>query len=231
MTPLQAAIGYTAGLLVTAAFAGVMVRRRYRNWYAFTCLLGVISLVHLLIGLWPTRFYTQGFWMAQEITTNVLRFATALELALRTFRFFPGARRTLRLAVLLVVTIILIRVIEATPVHMDLRTYLSHVHPHILNGSVWLFTVIAGFILWYRLPVDPFHKRVLLGWVPYLLTFTVATRAISSDALLAISLYVNQLAFVVLAGYWAYLAWEREPSRGSAEVGARPKASAMSPAL
>ena len=35
---------------------------------------------------------------------------------------------------------------------------MADLQPRVLNGSIWLFTAIAALILWYRLPVDPFHK-------------------------------------------------------------------------
>jgi hypothetical protein len=63
-------------------------------------------------------------------------------------------------------------------------------------------------ILWYRLPVRPFHKRVLLSYLPYLLIFTVAMNALrrpagSEDG----SSYFNQIAYLTLAA-WAWAAWQ-----------------------
>jgi hypothetical protein len=71
--------------------------------------------------------------------------------------------------------------------------------------------VIAAFILWYRLPVNPFHKRVLLSYVPYLLLFTVTMKVLErlqwQRSLLA---YLYHVGFVSLAVYWTYVAWRRD---------------------
>ena len=61
---------------------------------------------------------------------------------------------------------------------VDYVTFLEEVQPRLLNGTVWIFTAIAGLILWYRLPVAPLHKSILLGYVPYLLYDAVFLKAL-----------------------------------------------------
>ncbi len=211
MSRAQLLIAYSGTGLMAAAFLGCLARQRYRSWFFFIAYLAAVAGCASLIALWPGRFYNQDFWVAQEVTCNVLRFGAALELAFRTFRWFPGARSTLGLAVLLVVLLTFGQVVVSTPAQLDMMTFLTQVHPLILNGSVWLFTVIAAFILWYRLPVNPFHKRVLLSYVPYLLLFTVTMKALERlqwhRSFLA---YLYHLGFLTLAAYWTYVAWRSD---------------------
>jgi hypothetical protein len=78
-----------------------------------------------------------------------------------------------------------------------------------LNGTVWLFCVVSGVILWYRLPVDPFHKAILLGFVPYLLVFSVASKILSDYGwdVLRPTGYVHTVAYVLVTTFWAHAAW------------------------
>jgi hypothetical protein len=36
-----------------------------------------------------------------------------------------------------------------------------------------MMMTIAGLILWYRLPVRPFHKAILLSYLPYVFIFMI----------------------------------------------------------
>ena len=148
--------------------------------------------------------------MLNESIANLLRFVVALELAFRTFRGFPGAMARLRLVLLTVVGFTLVVVLAATPPRLDYVTFVGQVTPRVLNGSVWLFTAIAALILWYRLPVRPLYKKVLLSWVPYLLVFTVAMNALGAvgwERGLALD-YLRQVAYLALVAYWAHAAWQ-----------------------
>jgi hypothetical protein len=80
-----------------------------------------------------------------------------------------------------------------------------------LNGTVWLLTGIAAVVLWYRLPVDRFHKAILTGLVPYLLVFAIGLNAIEtsnwSTRMVESVNYFHILAFQLLVAYWVWAAW------------------------
>ena len=196
--------------MLGVTLVGVFARRRWASWYTFGAFVIVVFVTTLMIAIWPDRFYTQAFWRPKETALNLLRFAMALELALRTFRAFPGALSTLRWVVLFVLGTTFATVI-AVGSAVDDRTFVGELQPRVVNGSIWLFTAIAALILWYRLPVQPFRKAILLSYVPYLLIFTVAM-----NALVALGWerawplrYANQLAYLTLVSYWSYAAWRR----------------------
>src|SRR5713226_3351038 len=85
----------------------------------------------------------------------------------------------------------------------------GRIQPRLLNGTIWLFAAIAATILWYRLPVDPFHKAILIGFVPYLLIFTTGLNILDSygwDLRTSVN-YAQVGAYVALMAYWAHAAW------------------------
>lgn len=210
MTPLQAAIGYAGTAFLFATLAGLIVRRRYREWWSFALYLVFVAAYALLIALSPERYYRPSFWMLNESIANLLRFVVALELAFRTFRGFPGAMARLRVVLLAVVGFTLVVVLAATPPRLDYVTLVGQVTPRVANGSVWLFTAVGALILWYRLPVRAFYKKVLLSYVPYLLIFTVAMNALGAvgwERGLALD-HLRQVAYLALVSYWAHAAWQ-----------------------
>jgi cell division protein FtsW (lipid II flippase) len=214
MTTAQAWIGYGGTLALATVLAGVLVRGHYRIWWFFSLFLAVTLVSTVMILAWPSRFYTTHFWQAKETVLNFVRFAMALELAYRTFRAFPGALATARWLMLLVLAVTFAAVVMVPGGGTDYQSFLAELHPRVLNGSIWLFTAIAALILWYRLPVDSFHKAVLLGYVPFLLIFTVCINVLGTLGRSRWErgwpvLYLNQFAYLALMIHWARAAWRR----------------------
>ena len=211
MSAAQAWIGHAGTLALAVVVAGVLARRRYRVWFFFALFLAVTLASAVMIGAWPGRFHTHDFWQAKETALNFLRFGMAIELAYRTFRSFPGALATLRWTLLFVLVTTWVTVVAVSGGGVDFRSFMADLHPRVLYGSIWLFTAIAALILWYRLPVQAFHKAVLLSYVPFLLLFTVTMNALGSvsrDRLGWLS-YLYQIAYLALLVNWARAAWRR----------------------
>ena len=209
------AVGPWAGLAVIfVLLAGLAVRQRVRLCWTFPLYLGTIALADLALMVGPPPFDSQLFWFGKELVITVLRFALALELTYRTVRAFPTARATVR-AVLLGVLVLTLAIVfsgtgdlaaEGTPV---LGPLITRVQPLVLYGAIWLLTGIAGVILWYRLPVHPLHKAILVGLVPYLLLSTVSLNLIEKWGW-EVSGQVNlvpALAWLCLLSVWAVMAW------------------------
>jgi len=211
----QNAVTVAAVLLTVAALAGIAVRRRIGVCSTFVVYLGVVAAADLLMLLWPDRFWRLSFFVSKEFVINVLRFGVALELTYRTFRAFPSARAAARGVVLLVLMVILAIVfvgskdLEAPDGAPALGPLITRVQPLVVSGSIWLFTAVAGLILWYRLPVHPLHKAILVGLVPYLLLFSVSLNLLESQGweVRASASYLNTLAFLLVLVYWAVAAW------------------------
>lgn len=209
MLLLQRVIAGVGVLLLAGGALGLFVRRRYADWYFFTLYLLIVVSLEWVFPLRP-GWYTPNFYQAKEVLYSVLRFAMALEIGLRIFRAFPGALGMARRLVfaVLIGTLVAIMLVDM----QGYETFVRDVQPRILNGAVWLFSCLAGLILWYRLPLKPFYKGVVLSYVPYLLMTTVASTAVgarnfkNSDKIQ----YFNQLAYVTLLVYWNVLIWRRD---------------------
>ena len=217
-------------LLLAVILVGLLVRRRAGRCYSFTVYVTAVLACEVLITTWPAVFHIWKFWVFKEILFIVLKFAIALELAARTFRAFPGARSTARGVTLLVVLISLAAVLSLPPAtNPDFPELARQVVPRILNGTIWLFTALAAVILWYRLPVDLFHKAILVGFVPYLLVFTVALNLLvvfeGRERWPEMASYLQSVAYVLLLGYWGHAAWR--PLEGRVRAPEAPREAAQ----
>lgn len=211
MTGLQWWLGVLGEIILAVILVGLFVRGRGGRCYSFTVYVIAVLTSEILITAWPHEFFVLEKWLFKETLLNALKYAIALELAARTFRAFPGARATARAVVFLVVLVSLAAVLQAVPVTRvaDFAELASQLHTRILNSTIWVFTALAAVILWYRLPVDLFHKAILVGFVPYLLVFTVVMnllKAIGWHVLEQVS-YLQTGAYLLLLGYWGYAAW------------------------
>src|ERR1044071_7442829 len=115
MTELQKAIGNMGAAIVLVALAGIVWRRRFRQWVFFSLFLANILAYSVLVIVSSERFYRQEVYMVKEAILHLVRLAMALELAIRTFRAFPGAMATLRRMVFLVLAITVLVVVLGTP--------------------------------------------------------------------------------------------------------------------
>jgi hypothetical protein len=209
MGTFQLTIALLVLITILIVLGGLLARRRYDVAYTFTFYLAVVFGTDLLAILWPGTFYKKAFFLHKENALNALRFGVGLELMYRTFRAFPAAHRTARAVVLVVLCLTLVAAVGATPDQADAHNLVTQVQPRVLSATVWLFTALAALILWYRLPVESFHKAILLGWVPYLLIFSAALNYVGEygPQFITITNYVHTLAYLGLLAYWARSAW------------------------
>src|SRR5437870_1536981 len=229
MAPVERLIVCVGLVLLAACLTGLFARRRQGLCVSFTLYLGAVLLSDGLVVLWPGRFLTWHFWALKESIHNLLKYGIAFELTLRTFCAFPAARKTAAGLVLGVLLLTWFSVGPPAPLKVTGLQLALNLQPYVLAGTLWLFIAISALILWYRLPVAPLHKALLLGFVPYLLIFTVAMnllRAFRGDVLVLAGYFKNG-AYQALLLYWAYVAWKPGPPMG----GGRPReAAAQRPA-
>jgi hypothetical protein len=67
-------------------------------------------------------------------------------------------------------------------------------------------------VIWYRVPIHAYHKAILLGFVPYLLVFTILLRLLRHYGwdILPVVQSAEPAAYMLLMGWWAWAAWEPE---------------------
>lgn len=210
MTPYQLLMLCAGLVLEVILLAGVFRRGHYRACFAFPLYVVAVLVPSVLFAFWPGRFYTWDNYILKEIVHNLLKFAIALELAYRTFRAFPGALLTVRRVVLLAFLALAVVVASIETTGLQPSDVQLEWHTRVLNGTIWLFTAIAAMMLWYRLPVESFHKAILVGFLPYLLIFSLGLRALAEWGEAARLLQrVHTSAYLVLLLYWNRAAWAR----------------------
>jgi hypothetical protein len=202
-------------LLYGVTVAGVVKRGRLRLCRMFLLFLVVVLLTDIPPVFWPEKFWNQRYYLPRESLHNVLRFAVLLEIFYFAFRSFPGARSTARLLLLFLLapTLIIVggpgwEMSRQSPEYWE--EIIRNVQLSQLIGVVWLLLGITMLILWYRLPVDRMHKAILLGWLPYLIVFSLGQHVAYirgwKTNIEQISYFTNGAYFLLLT-YWARAAW------------------------
>jgi hypothetical protein len=211
MTGSQALIAHAVKILVLLTLAGILSRRRWSSCWSFTAYLAVVLLGNSLVSFWPERFYTPWFYIARSGLYDALKVGITLELASRTFQAFPGARATVR-RVLFLLLIASSAFLIAAPWDGTYRGALLEWQPRMLTANIWLLNALAVVVIWYRVPIHAYHKAILMGFVPYLLVFTILLRLLNHYGwdILPVVQSAEPAAYLLLMGWWAWAAWEPE---------------------
>jgi hypothetical protein len=221
MTIAQTAILVATNMFVLGALVGLFVRRRLRLVSSFSIYLVAVLYLSTMVGVWPERFNTWGRYWFNESVYTVLKVGVALELTVQVFQAFPSARRAARSAFLIVLVVTVIAAWQAPmgspETDSEQRKWADLVlalHPRITNGTAWLFGALFALILYYRLPLHPLHKAIAFGFMAYLLFFTFALDQVkrSDFARLTLVSYASSVGYALVAGYWAWAAWRRDPA-------------------
>lgn len=206
-------------VLLASLVAGLLVRRALQVCPSFVLYMGVVLATNAAILAWP-QIYTWRFYLSGEVLHAALRLVLAGELGWRMFAHLPGARASLAAGLLLVVTLTLAAVLLAplgAQPHVVAQTALAR----LLHGTAWIFGALLAAKLYYRIPVHPLHQAILRGFVPFLLTFTVALGLFETfgwDVRLPAS-YAYTTTYMVMLVYWNRVAWRRpEPPDAPPEV-------------
>jgi hypothetical protein len=191
-------------------FAVLVRRRHYQRMPLFTLYVGGDVLSNVVVAL----HYTRETWMLQQVVTAALRFGVTLELTYCIFGAFPAAAATARRVMLVILVATALTAISAsTPDAVYTRSHAEAI-PRLAAAAVWILTALAVLVLWYRLPLAPLPRAILMGYAPYLLVFTIGLSLLfdaGSQHLRPWLGYVDMSAFFVLANYWCRVAWRTAP--------------------
>jgi hypothetical protein len=217
MTSWQVLVAHAVKILVLVTLAGIVTRHRARLCWSFVGYVSAMLVSNTLISFWPERFFVPSFYLLKQALYDCLRLAIAVELGYRTFRAFPGARSTARrvvFALLAVTSLALIGVPSGLSGGSPTlyAAALKEWEPRVMTGTIWLMDGLAVLIIWYRVPIHAYHKAILLGFVPYLLTFTTLLRLLQLYGweVLPLIQSAEPAAFLLLMAWWAYAAWQPE---------------------
>jgi hypothetical protein len=203
-------IAHAVKLAILIALTFVFLRRRHRECWSFTAYLMTVLLNNSLVSFWPQTFFDRDFYVISQGCYDVLKLLIALEIAHRVFRLFPGARRLVNAVVLSIVAISTMTFL-VIPRHAPYQTWFEW-QPRIVASTVWLFTATAFLVLWYRIPVQRWHRDILLGFTAYLLVFVTLLGILRDHGwdLRVVIGTLDAIAYLGLVSWWAWASWRRE---------------------
>lgn len=194
---------------------GVLRRDLHRRCWSFVVyLLAVLiyssaSLAGMMFykipGLeWPQWVWSWDFWHFQQTAFEMVKLAVAVELGVRVVAAFPGTWRLARtlLGAALLTTTAAVMLGDAPQ------------HPLLATGTIWLFAAVSLVVILFNLPVHAWYRALLAGFVPYLFVFSTLQSVLARRGYeLAKTIgSIDQVAYLVLVGWWLYAAWRDEES-------------------
>jgi hypothetical protein len=193
-----------------ALFGTLMWRRHYRRMPVFTMFVGGSHAFNANYGLHPTW----ETWMLLQVVSAALRFGVALELTYLIFGAFPAAAVTARRVMLVILVATAVTALATAPPDVTYTRMHAESIPRMASAAIWMLTALAGLVLWYRLPLAPLPRAILMGYAPYLLVFTIGMSLLFDPGAERIRVwvgYLDPLAFFVLTNYWLRVAWRTAP--------------------
>lgn len=197
------------GLLVSLCL-GLVRRQKLRQCLSFSAYAFAATAFTALILLFPEHYSPEAFLIKQGIYDSLL-FAMSLEMAFKVFSTFRGIAQRARALLAVAVTASSIAIAALTPPN-PMYADLARFQPGITTGGIWCLVFVALLIVWYQIPVAPFTRAIILGYVPYLVVFVICADFIGRlgwGAIVGINL-ANALAYNAVAGYLAYAAWRKD---------------------
>jgi hypothetical protein len=215
MTPLQVAIALGVQFAAALAIGGLALRRRAHLARFFGVYLVVGLATDVMMMSWPSQFYVWHFWLFRQTILDVLKILIAVELAYRIFMGFPGAAHTTRsvLFLLLLGTLVAVLALPNEAAHHDRSGYyLGELRPRVEMAAVWMLTALAGLVVWYRIPLHPFHKAIMQGFVPYLVVFSTMLKLVAQYGWSRYLTALGPVAYLIACSWWAWASWRPEPA-------------------
>ena len=199
------ALGLLA-LLLVALFKG----GKARQCFLFSTYVSSVVLFNVLILLFPEHYSPEAYMVKQGIYDSLL-FGMSLELSIRTFAAFTGIARMVRVVLASAVALSTAAILLATPGNPDYESFIRF-QPGITTAGIWCLAFVGLLIVWYQIPVPAFTRAIILGYVPYLMVFTVYVDLITRlgwGAIQNLNL-LNAVAYDAVAAYWVYSAWRKD---------------------
>jgi uncharacterized membrane protein (DUF373 family) len=209
-------------VLLLATLVGVLASGRAGLSRSFTFYVASALVTNRLIRWWPEQFYTTGFFSAKELVFAALSILIVLELAWSGLASFPRARR-ISCALGLVVAIAFVLGVLQLSGTADYRTRMG-----VLVASGQLFALVAlvaflGVVQWYGLPLRPWHRAIVLGFLLYRGVYGLLLGALGhfGGPVYAFVAELDRAAYAATVGLWTAAAWRPEWNdlRARARVG------------
>jgi len=217
MSLYEKVIGVAVAVALLGILSGLVVRGRWRVSWLFSLYVAATLAFNLLFTWVPDRFHFQWFWAAAHDVLHALKIGVSVEIGVKTFRFFPGARSAVGSVILGILAIGTLATLaaqtggagDAWPIEIAL------LQPRLVNSAMWLMVAVLALGHWYRVPLHPFHSAVLGSFAVYLALFSTMLTLLGNGWLGPYANYARLLepvAYLVLTCWWANVAWRSGPA-------------------
>jgi len=223
VTPAHTLVANLVAVLLLGTLAGMAWQRRLSSCWTFTAVLILSAITNRLIVWWPATFYNRQFWVLKELGYAALHGLVMVELCVVGLRLFPRARRLALVAGALTLTasgmMVAVAAAPSYPAQLGVMVARGNI------GLAWAFTMLIAVVWRYELPLQPFHRMILLGYVLYL---SVYSALLSLVGLLGLAVHrylaaLDPAMFAATIGLWLLAAWEPDRvAATSVQVPARP---------
>ena len=200
-----------AAVLLAIVAAGLLVRGRVGLCCAFFIEVLVALTTNRLQAHWPERFFVFTFYAVKETVLAVLTIVVGLEVWRKSFSRFPKAR--VRVGIL-IASALLATAVAAAMVPEDLSRYKALVTilvPRLNSGTLCVLTMVVAAATWYRIPLHPLHRAVLMGHAVVLsgqvLLLSMLGWSSDPNSVLETLSDLNRLVFLGACSWWAWAAW------------------------
>jgi len=191
--------------------AGLILRRRVHLCWSFAALL-VVTLIGNQLQVHVPGILTRTFWLTKETIYAGLYCAVVVELAWLIFLGLPRAQRPLLAAMTIVIAAAGMLVssadVESTSV---VRVVIA-----ALNGAAaWLAAILVAAVLYWRVPLHPFHRLLLFGLGFHLSFYSMLLGPIAAgwDAMRAYVNALDRIVYIATVGLWLWAAWRPAPAQ------------------
>jgi hypothetical protein len=207
VTPAQQTVANLVALLLGATLIGLLVTGRFWLCRSFGLYLGVTLTTNRLIVWWPEQFRNGQFWALKEVLQAALVMAVAVELADVALMTFPRARSIVRRGVGAVALLTLLGV--STAIGGGYYVWVGTLAARASLGAAWAMLVVVLVTAWYRLPLGPWHRTMVLGFVLNQGVYALLLSTLAGTGWWAYR-YIDGLspsAYAATVGLWAFGAW------------------------
>jgi hypothetical protein len=197
--------------LLALVALGMCMRRRVALCRPFFLYVLAVFVEHVLQMFWWQRFRVIGYYTFNNSTFAILKFLTAIEIWSRTFSTFPRGRARVGLVLAAALLATAVAVALTPPGLNQFRAFVGFVDPRLQAGSLFTFAILASAVAWYRVPMHPFHRAVLLGFAVYLSVHAAALSMLvwlnNSPWARHNAILLEGTTYVTTLAWWTWAAW------------------------
>jgi hypothetical protein len=204
MTAAQEWVANLVVLLLVGTLAGLLLTGRLWLCRSFGVYIAATIVTNRLVVWWPDRFYAAEFWSVKELILRGLVLAVAFELAGVALQSFPRAQRLARwgIGIVAALTAFAISGVIAGGAYAWVMVFARRA----ALGAAWAMLVVVVVAGWYRIPLLPWHRTIMVGFILYQSLYAVQQIALVGTVWSADSyiLALDPVSYAATVGVWMF---------------------------